>query len=228
MSTLKSYFSKIFKQVLESPKEALFPDGDLKGFWKAYVEAYLKTWLMRGFAGGLLGFGLARLFSNEYFSEAVKQAISSELWNVIVAFGFICVLVGVVAKLIHFHWLAQHALESAKALLVFASEAGAIAYGVLLAMLIFAIVDSDFGNLWVYLYTGLGLFLMLFVALVNILVFWVLHCLQYRERLPSLFETLRLNPLFCGILCLFLTSLLLTLTITTTPLAPPSQMCVKN
>jgi lipid-A-disaccharide synthase-like uncharacterized protein len=62
----------------------------IRKFFKEYFNAYLKTWVLRGFVGGLIGFGLTWLLTNTYFSKAAQQAISPELWNIIVAFGLLC------------------------------------------------------------------------------------------------------------------------------------------
>ncbi|MEJ2612777.1 MAG: hypothetical protein P8179_22640 [Candidatus Thiodiazotropha sp.] len=176
------YLNDTFRPVAESPRTALFPDGNIRKFFKEYFNAYLKTWVLRDFVGGLIGFGLMWLLTNTYFSKAAQQAISPELWNIIVAFGLLCALAGVLLKLLRLHRIAQCVPNSARALLVFGSEAGAIAYGVLCAMLMMAVVQSEFGSFLTYLYTSVGITLMGFVAFLNFLVFWVLHCLQPQKR----------------------------------------------
>jgi len=217
MKRVRQYIIEIFEIVFDSPKKALLPNGDLKTFLGAYKQAYLTTWVLRGFIGGFLGFSLDRVLSNPYFTKAAKQAISPELWNIIISFGLICALAGVIAQLARINWLEWHAFNSARALLAFGSEAGAIAYGVLFAMLPFALFQSGLGDLWTYLYTSIGLSMMVFVAGLNLLVFWVLYCLQDVETQPKLFQNLKSHPIFCAVLCSLLILMLLILTAITKP-----------
>lgn len=217
MNRVRSYFWDVLKPVFHSPRTALLPGGDLKEFLTAYTNAYLKTWVLRGFLGGLTGFGLAWALNNPYFSKAPEQAVSPELWNIIVAFGFMCALLGVLAQFVKLNWIAQHSLNSARALLVFGSEVGAIGYGVLMAMLVFAVAQSEFDSFKVYFYTSVGIWLMIFIAFLNLVVFWVLYCLQSPRGLPVLFSNLCSRPIFSGVLCILLFLILLIATVLTKP-----------
>lgn len=112
MNQVRAYLLELFAPVMDSPKDALLPGGDFNAFWRTYFHEYVTTTVLRGFLGGMLGFGLAWLLSNTYFSEAAKQALPPQLWNVVVAFGLVCALACVLARLGQFHWLERHAFNS--------------------------------------------------------------------------------------------------------------------
>jgi hypothetical protein len=218
MSSMQKIFRKLIGPVHEIGWRAFMPRRDGSALMAAYWHEYAKTWIFRGLLGSIAGFTLTKMLANTYFAEAAKQAANSPLlWNMIVVIGLLFALFGVLSHVIQLDRCAGYLFDSARATLKFASEAGALTYGVLIGMFIFAVADSKMDDLLDYLIPGIGLLFMVIILGLNLIVWWVAYCLKPEIERPEYFSYIGRHPFILAMICVALISLLVYVSAVTTP-----------
>lgn len=209
MERMKSFARYVLGPIRSDGLAAALPGGRLGGLMKVYWHEYVKTWMFRGFLGLLIGYGFSRLLSNAYFLEAAKQMMAPLFWNVVVVVGVFFALVGIVAHLIKLTPLADYFMNSSKAIMSFASQVGALGFGVVLGLLCIAAFQSGMDEFNDFLQSFAGIALLAFVLLLNLIVWWVAYCLRDDTPRPEYFVYVEQRKGLLFILCLAMIVLLM-------------------
>ena len=187
----------IFGYRLFNLRLAFTPHSGWRSFHKRVYDMYLKTWAFRGCLGLLAALGFYLVFGNKYPYDSMLEGIAPKFWNTVVMLGLLYALLGALVGIAFTKlpenlapsWLLQLSLwlkQSAKKLIQFASEVGALGLGILAGLLVAAIVSSEFTVGGVIRAVG-GVFLLSVVLGLNVLV-WYVNCaaLDDAER-PEVF-----------------------------------------
>lgn len=216
MERMRSFGHYVLGPISTEGLSAALPGGRLGGLMKVYWHEYVKTWMFRGFLGILIGYGFSRLLSNAYFLEAAKQMMAPLFWNVVVVVGLFFALIGIVAHLIRFTPLAAYFMKSSKAIMHFASEVGALGFGVVLGLMCIAAFQSGMNEFSDFLQSFAGIALLVLVLLLNLIVWWVAYCLRDDTPRPEYFIYVEQNKGLLFILCLAMIVLLMVASALTT------------
>lgn len=167
---------------------AFRPSDGWKSMLVMYKDIYVKTWVVRGLIGALICFYLSKISGNQYFYLAIKQVLSPLFWNIVVALGVMFTLIAIVFLSVNAQKIGDYFLDSSRAFLCFASEVGALMYGVLLGILIIGAINSDTSHFKTVLLVSGGVVGLLLVLFLNLLVWWLAFCIQNKDKSPAYFE----------------------------------------
>lgn len=167
---------------------ALVPGGDPSRVWGAYRTEYVRTWVIWGFAGVILGYVLTSSLGNSYFLESAKQMLAPLFWNMVVVLGLLFALFGALAYAVRCRSISSYFFRSSYAFLKFSSEVGALGFGAVVGLLCVASYESGFIEFLDYLRSVVGVVLLGVVFFLNLIVWWVAYCLRQDVETPEYFR----------------------------------------
>jgi len=187
MELLRKIARYILGPIIDQHVHAFRPSDGWGSMLTMYKDVYVKTWMVRGLIGVLFCYCLSKVTGNEYFYLAIKQVLSPLFWNVVSSIGILFALIAIIFKVIHIRFISNYFLNSSQAFLCFASELGALMYGVIIGILIIATLNSDLSHFKIILLVSGGIIGLFIILILNLLVWWLAFCIKNQDKSPLYF-----------------------------------------
>ncbi len=184
--------------LLDCPRSAVAPRSGWRPLMYGFVRTYLLTWALRGFIGIIIAYLLSTGVGATYLYEAVREALAPKFWNLVVMLGLLYAIASAAfAQLVpkdKGYWvygptsrITGYCHNSARALLHFASQLGALSFGIVVGMLIIAIVRTTDSVQALVGALG-GTFVLGIVFVFNLVVWYVVYAILDDNERPPLIQ----------------------------------------
>ncbi|WP_395339602.1 hypothetical protein PN836_014925 [Ningiella sp. W23] len=214
LEKLKNY---IGGPLISEGGHALFPEGKPVNLFSAFVSKFVITWMLWGFLSMVVAHTFFIVTDNHYFVDGIKQAVSPAFWNSVATLGLVFILLGFLfCSFQILERMGKYLLERGNTLIKFSLEVAAFSYGIIVAMVIFALPEPNYYAAKTYVIGGLGLFLLASVLFILLATWWVSYCLENAEKPTYFLYVAEQKPLKI-VLCLIVLAVLLACAILTDP-----------
>lgn len=183
---------------LDSPRSAIAPRGGWRPLMYSFIYTYIFTWALRGFVGVIVAYFLSTMIGASHLNEAVREGLAPKFWNLVVMLGLLyAVASAAFAQLVPKNkesWIYSITSSiclcchnSASALLRFASQLGALSFGIVVGMFIVASVKAT-DSVPALVETLGGTFLLGIVFFFNVIVWYIAYAILDDAERPLLFQ----------------------------------------
>lgn len=203
---MNEFIKYLFGPCIASTGNAISPPIGWIVLSKNYLRSVWVTILL-AFIATFLSYHSEKFFGHYDLYDAIKDGISSQFWGFLILAGAAITCLASLAKIFEMDNIKKYLISLSLNIMNSAISAGALTFGILSAMFILALIESQISSWDLFLNCIIITFAMSYFLFLNLLLWWFRLSIQKNSYRPELLVYINSSPninLIFTLLSLFL------------------------